>query len=232
MLVHGRDPSAYAHFSLTGLWPADPDFTISSVAKLLRDIESFAGDKSGDLVLSGGTSNVPIFRSLLNRESFDTGYLREEKITMEDFKRSEEDESTGHDIFNKNPRDDREVPAGRRTPPLSSGEFCPVPDEPPVNGEVPQTFKALPRHLHLQLDNSWKDNKNQTVIAFYSQLVGRGVFQTITLSFLMVGHTHEDVDALFSRVGVKIHNREVSTLHSMMAEVWQCESSNPIPRFI
>ncbi|CAM6084988.1 unnamed protein product [Calypogeia fissa] len=137
MLVHGRDPGAYAHFSLTGLWPADPDFTISSIAKLLRDIESFAGDKSRNLVLSGGMSNVPIFRSLLNRESFDTGYLREEKIIMEDFKRSKEDESTGHDTFNENPRDDREVPVERRTPPLSSGEFRPVPDEPPVNGEVP-----------------------------------------------------------------------------------------------
>ncbi|CAM6101683.1 unnamed protein product [Calypogeia fissa] len=111
MLVHERDPSAYAHFSLTGLWPSDPDFTISSVAKLLCDIESFSGDKSGDLVLNEESSNVPIFSSLLNQESFDSGYLKEEKITMEHFRRSNEGQSTGRDEpSNKNPRDDREVP--------------------------------------------------------------------------------------------------------------------------
>ncbi|CAM6096632.1 unnamed protein product [Calypogeia fissa] len=28
MLVHGRDPGAYAHFSLTGLWPSNPNFFV------------------------------------------------------------------------------------------------------------------------------------------------------------------------------------------------------------
>ncbi len=122
---------------------------------------------------------------------------------MEHFRRSNEGQSTrGDESSNKNPRDDLEVLDEQRTPPLFNGESRQGPGEPCINSEVPQIFKALPRHLHLQLDNSWKDNKNQTVIALCSQLVGRGVFQTITLSFLMVGHTHEDVDALFSRVGV------------------------------
>lgn len=33
MITHGRAPGAYAHFSLSGLWPGDADFTISSLAK-------------------------------------------------------------------------------------------------------------------------------------------------------------------------------------------------------
>jgi hypothetical protein len=61
-------------------------------------------------------------------------------------------------------------------------------------------FKPLPRHLMLQLDNFSKENKNQTMIAFGSDLVARGVLETITFFFLIVGHTHEDIDAFFSKV--------------------------------
>lgn len=64
---------------------------------------------------------------------------------------------------------------------------------------LPILSKPLPRHLTLQMDNSMKDNKNQIVMAFCSDLVTRGVFETMVMSFLMVGHTHEDVDA-FSKV--------------------------------
>jgi hypothetical protein len=58
----------------------------------------------------------------------------------------------------------------------------------------------LPRHLTLQLDNLPNQNKNQTMIAFGSDLVARGVFETVTFFFLMVGHTHKDIDATFSKV--------------------------------
>jgi hypothetical protein len=82
------------------------------------------------------------------------------------------------------------------------------------------------------LDNSGKDNKNQTVMAFCSELVSRGVFETVQMSFLMVGHTHEDVDALFSKVSKQVRNKEVATLPALMAEVWECESIHPVPRVI
>jgi hypothetical protein len=59
-------------------------------------------------------------------------------------------------------------------------------------------FKPLPRHLMLLLDNCPKKNKNQTMIAFGSDLVARGIFETVTIFFLIVGHTHEDIDATFS----------------------------------
>ena len=51
--------------------------------------------------------------------------------------------------------------------------------------------------LHLQLDNTTKDNKNHTVFAFLAWLVQSGNFHKVTVSFLPVGHTHEDIDALF-----------------------------------
>jgi hypothetical protein len=64
-------------------------------------------------------------------------------------------------------------------------------------------FKPLPRYLTLQLDNSPKKNKNQTMIAFGSDLIARGVFETITFFFLMVGHTHEDIDAILSKMATQ-----------------------------
>ena len=49
----------------------------------------------------------------------------------------------------------------------------------------------------MQLDNTTKDNKNNTVFAFLSWPVQSGNFNKVTVSFLPVGHTHEDIDALF-----------------------------------
>ena len=53
----------------------------------------------------------------------------------------------------------------------------------------------LPKKLYLQLDNSAKDNKNRYVMAFCSLLIARRVFKEVTIGFLIVGHTHKDIDA-------------------------------------
>ena len=57
---------------------------------------------------------------------------------------------------------------------------------------------SLPKKLFRQLDNSAKDNKNQYVMAFCSLLTARRVFKEVTVGFLIVGHTHKDIDAHFS----------------------------------
>ena len=38
MVTHGHGDGAYAHYS-TDLWPGDSNYTISSIAKLLRRLE-------------------------------------------------------------------------------------------------------------------------------------------------------------------------------------------------
>lgn len=70
------------------------------------------------------------------------------------------------------------------------------------------TMPVLPKHLLLQMDNCFRENKNRYVIAYLSLLVHRGVFQTVEMNFLPVGHTHEDIDQVFSRLSVflKGHN--------------------------
>jgi hypothetical protein len=73
-------------------------------------------------------------------------------------------------------------------------------------------FKPLLRHLTLQLDNSPKKNKNQTIIAFRSDLVARGVFKIVTFFFLMVGHTHEEIEATFLKMAYQTQNKSIETL--------------------
>ncbi|KAL3686746.1 hypothetical protein R1sor_013055 [Riccia sorocarpa] len=45
----------------------------------------------------------------------------------------------------------------------------------------------------------------------------------------MVGHTHEDVDALFSKVSAQTINKDVLTLPTLMAEIWDNETMHPMP---
>ncbi|KAL3678894.1 hypothetical protein R1sor_021850 [Riccia sorocarpa] len=70
MLTHGSKPGAFCHLSVNGLWPGDPNFTVSSLARCLRDLEFVpdGGDHTGDL--SRTISNIPLFSSLLDQSPF------------------------------------------------------------------------------------------------------------------------------------------------------------------
>lgn len=58
---------------------------------------------------------------------------------------------------------------------------------------------CLPRRLRIQLDNCGRENKNKYFIGYCHYLVEVGLFDEIELHFLPVGHTHEDIDQVFSR---------------------------------
>jgi hypothetical protein len=64
--------------------------------------------------------------------------------------------------------------------------------------------KPLPKTLFIQMDNAAGENKNKYVFGFLSNLVAKGVFETIVVSFLPVGHTHEDIDQIFSQLAGKL----------------------------
>ena len=55
----------------------------------------------------------------------------------------------------------------------------------------------FPEHLVVQSDNTVAQAKNQYVTLFLAYLVSRYKFRTTNLFFLVVGHTHEDIDQLF-----------------------------------
>ncbi|KAL3694493.1 hypothetical protein R1sor_008144 [Riccia sorocarpa] len=181
MFTHGRDPGAYCHLSLTGLWPGDPNFTVTSLAKCLRDLEQVPDDDDHTGELSRTTSTTPLFASLLDQTAFKATMGNEGAVDSNYFRYIES----------------RQTHAVRKTE---------------------TTFKKLPPMFMLQMDNSAKDNKNHHVLAFCSELVIRGVFEIVEVNFLMVGHMHEDVDALFSKVSARTINKDVLTLPALMAE--------------
>jgi hypothetical protein len=59
------------------------------------------------------------------------------------------------------------------------------------------SVKPLPRTILLQMDNCVKDNKNHHLLVFLSLLTAHKVFKEVQLGFLVVGHTHEDIDGSF-----------------------------------
>lgn len=70
---------------------------------------------------------------------------------------------------------------------------------------------TLPLNLHLQLDNSARENKNQKLFRLLMILVQKGVFRTIQAAFLRKGHTHEDIDGIFGQIAVTISHSEFNT---------------------
>jgi hypothetical protein len=64
--------------------------------------------------------------------------------------------------------------------------------------------KPLPRKLFLQMDNWVKDKKNHQLLVFFSLLIAREVFEEVQLGFLVVGHTHEDIDGSFGYLSKKL----------------------------
>ena len=74
----------------------------------------------------------------------------------------------------------------------------------------------LPSTLNLQLDNTCRENKNWCVLTFLGVLVFNGVFDQINVNFLPVGHTHEDIDAVFSKLATKLRKAVVKTITNLI----------------
>lgn len=73
-----------------------------------------------------------------------------------------------------------------------------------------------PEHtLNIQADNAG-ENKNWHILCLLCALVEWRCFKEINLNFLMVGHTHEDIDQLFSRLSVALSKHDAATLPEMM----------------
>jgi len=63
-----------------------------------------------------------------------------------------------------------------------------------------RTGRQLPQHLVTQSDNTVAQAKNSFVTMMLAYLVSKYKFASTNLFFLMVGHTHEDIDQLFGVV--------------------------------
>ena len=52
--------------------------------------------------------------------------------------------------------------------------------------------------VFIQMDNTVSENKNNHIMGFLAALIARGVMRSVTLFFMMVGHTHIKIDQVFS----------------------------------
>ena len=70
--------------------------------------------------------------------------------------------------------------------------------------QIYRTHGGLPKGLHLQQDNTCRECKNQKLLKWAIKVIALGVFRWLTLSYLTTGHTHEDLDATFGQLTVKL----------------------------
>ena len=73
----------------------------------------------------------------------------------------------------------------------------------------------LPLVLRIQAHNCGRENKNQYIFAFYATLVGLGYFAEVYLSFLLVGHTHEDIDQRFSVISRSLKRHDIDLMQEL-----------------
>jgi len=118
----------------------------------------------------------------------------------------------------------RHEPAFNSPPPVAAAPAAvdvagPAPmdtgDEPlPPNPKVPFMW---PEGLHVTFDNTGSDCKNGHVFRFLGMLVALGVFCYITVSTLLVGHTHDIVDQMFSVWSRQLNIKNAKTLKALHA---------------
>jgi hypothetical protein len=65
-----------------------------------------------------------------------------------------------------------------------------------------------------------RENKNRFVFSYLKSLIDCGTFQEIYVDFLPVGHTHCDIDQMFSRFsvylkGITKHNVSINLVRSI-----------------
>jgi hypothetical protein len=96
----------------------------------------------------------------------------------------------------------------------------------------PVMLRCLPHVLNLQLDNACSDNKNKYTFCFFSLLVAKDVFREVYVNFMLVGHTHEDIDALFGRWNMRLRKHDYPIVLLLMKSFMDGESIPVIPHLI
>ena len=82
--------------------------------------------------------------------------------------------------------------------------------------DIPILAKPLTPILNVQMDNAVSDNKNRYVLCFWSLIVAICIFCEVDVNFMLVDHTHDDIDALFGRWSVALRKESFSTIPLLM----------------
>ena len=82
------------------------------------------------------------------------------------------------------------------------------------------------------MDNATGDNKNRFVFCFWSLLVANKIFREVYVNFMIVGHTHDDIDALFGRWSMALKKESFPTIPLLMKSFMDIETVPTIPHLI
>ena len=78
----------------------------------------------------------------------------------------------------------------------------------------------------LQLDNTSKENKNKWTLAFCSWLIKIGWFYEVVISFLPPGHTHVDIDQMFSTYSIWLLRHSLEFITSLVPHLQDAYKTN------
>ncbi|KAL3679738.1 hypothetical protein R1sor_022694 [Riccia sorocarpa] len=87
---------------------------------------------------------------------------------------------------------------------------------------------TLPPTLYLQLDNTVRENKNNILFAYLAMLLEKKVFTKIKLGFLLVGHTHDFVDQMFSRFSQALRRENAFTMSRLRSVIENSYDPKPV----
>uniref|UniRef100_A9U683 Predicted protein n=1 Tax=Physcomitrium patens TaxID=3218 RepID=A9U683_PHYPA len=113
---------------------------------------------------------------------------------------------------------------------LKGAEMCKTSLDPQPERLVGAT--PLPSILNVQMDNATRENKNRYVFAFWSLLVAKRIFREVYVNFMIVGHIHDDIDALFGRWSMLLKKEYFPTIPALMKSFMDVESIPTIPHLI
>ena len=125
-------------------------------------------------------------------------------------------------VITNNSQTPRDFP---KQTPLNTTPLGPPPDTP-----IPA--KPLPPILNVQMDNAVSDNKNRYVFCFWSLLVAKCIFREVYVNFILVGHTHHDINALFGRWSMALQKESFPTVPLLMKSFMKNEAVPTIPHLI
>ena len=166
IIAHGHGDVRYAHYGLD-MFAHDSNYTISSMAKLLRDLELPPKSSSRELFVESRSTNL--FKAILKGAE------------------------------------------------MCEASLLPLP-------EVLFPATPLPPILNIQMDNATGDNKNRYVFCFWSLLVAKKIFREVYVNFMIVGHMHDDIDALFGRWSMALKKESFPTVPLLMKSFMDVES--------
>ena len=90
-----------------------------------------------------------------------------------------------------------------------------------------ETERILPPVLYLQLDNTARENKNNLLMSYLHHLVAQKVFRKIKVGFLIVGHTHDNIDQMFSHFSRRLARQKAFTTPKLMSIIESAYTPTP-----